>query len=35
VTGPSLPIGPLGLLGIVLVAAGAALLRRRRRSGAA
>ena len=35
VTGPSLPIGPLGLLGIVLVAAGAALLRRKRRSGAA
>ena len=35
VTGPSLPIGPLGLLGIVLVAVGAALLRRKRRSGAA
>jgi LPXTG-motif cell wall-anchored protein len=35
VTGPSLPIGPLGLLGIALVAVGAALLRRKRRSGAA
>ena len=34
VTGPSLPIGPLGLIGIALVAAGAALLRKRR-SGAA
>src|SRR5207237_1095237 len=34
VTGPSLPIGPLGLLGIALVAVGAALLRRKRRSGA-
>ena len=30
VTGPSLPIGPLGLLRIALVAAGAALLRKRR-----
>jgi LPXTG-motif cell wall-anchored protein len=30
VTGPSLPVGPLGLLGIALVAVGAALLRKRR-----
>ena len=34
VTGPSLPIGPLGLIGIAFVAGGAWLLRRRR-SGAA
>jgi hypothetical protein len=30
VTGPSVPVGPLGILGVALVVAGAALLRRRR-----
>jgi LPXTG-motif cell wall-anchored protein len=30
VTGPSVPVGPLGILGVGLVVAGALLLRRRR-----